>query len=71
MTVEAMDKLIDLLQWQASDFFAAALGKSIGQHIMDKYVRLEYNFVRLWGYLDSTTKRQLIDYVNEVMNEEK
>ena len=65
MTVEAMDKLVDLIQWQAGDFFAAALGKRIGQHIMDKYIRLEYNFVRLWGYLDSQTKQQLIDYVNK------
>lgn len=65
MTVEAMDKLIDLLQWQASDFFAAALGRITGQHIMDKYVRLEYSFIKLWGYLDSQTKQQLIDYVNK------
>lgn len=69
MTVEAMNKLVDLIQWQASDFFAAALGKNIGQHIMDKYVRQEYDFIRLWCYLDSQTKQQLIDYVNEVMRE--
>lgn len=65
MTVEMMDKLAYLVDWHVAAFFAAALGENIGKHITDKYVALDCNFIRLWGYLDSQTKKQLIDYVNK------